>query len=485
MYIGRAVSVLLFVMTVGATAWGSQRLFPKRFSMIISPPAFVLFLPMLGQMGASVSSDSIGALTGTLFFVSLIRIFKDSLTWKRTGFAMTCLFLALLSKKTALFLLPTTILAIVMYLWTQEKVQLVQQIGRLLGVVLILSIMMAIVLALLPGKDAKEWVEWRKRGWETCGPTRIEEKALDGDAALRVGQCVDSQVAQILPLETVRKLGKQEIILKGYVRSAAGVAKGRAYIEDHSGASQVKLVAGNNWHPFTLTHTVQTANPKWMIVRLAWEDAEGPLLFDKVTLNTEHGKNLLVNGSAEQRKSMLVSSITNLMHYIRIPNRIVDQLLKPQSWNLEAWREYADSVRFCFMSFWGLFGSVTVFLPTTWYQLIAVACLLSLMGAMLSFFRRDCKKWQIGYLVVLMGSLIFLLLQTCLPVLGMRGTGWKPQGRYLFPGIFAIAIMMTWGWDNLLPKQWRNQGGAALAVVFLIFDALCLLVIIIPYYSQP
>jgi hypothetical protein len=84
-----------------------------------------------------------------------------------------------------------------------------------------------------------------------------------------------------------------------------------------------------------------------------------------------------------------------------------------------------------------------------------------------------------------MGSLIFLLLQTCLPVLGMRGTGWKPQGRYLFPGIFAIAIMMTWGWDNLLPKQWRNQGGAALAVVFLIFDALCLLVIIIPYYSQP
>ena len=119
MYIGRAVSILLFAAAVGVTALATRRLFPGSLFMQLIPPFFVLALPMLGQMGAAVSSDVLGVLSGALFFASLVPVFLDGLTWRRGLAVLGALVLALLSKKTTLFLLPTALLALPVYGWVR------------------------------------------------------------------------------------------------------------------------------------------------------------------------------------------------------------------------------------------------------------------------------------------------------------------------------------------------------------------------------
>ena len=96
MYIGRIVSVLLYSATVGITALTARSLFSESVFMQIVPPAFLLFLPMLGEMGTAVSSDAAGMLASTLFFASLIPILRDRLTWQKACTAIAAL--ALLSK---------------------------------------------------------------------------------------------------------------------------------------------------------------------------------------------------------------------------------------------------------------------------------------------------------------------------------------------------------------------------------------------------
>jgi len=482
MYIGRGVSVLLFAAAVGVTVLGVRSLFPNSLFMQVVPPTSVLLLPVLGQMVASVSSDAIGVLASTLFFISLIPVFRDGLTWRRGGVVMAALVLALLSKKTALFLLPTVLLAIPIYWWTRGG-RLSRQVCLALGTGVALLAITGVVLALLPGEDAAQWVKWRDYGWRSCGPTRFEGKAFEGEAALRIGTCTEMQITQILPVEVVRRIAGYPVTLAGWVRGAIGTAVGRVYIKDSESFSEVEVVAGEEWQPFSLSHTVDV-NPRWMVVRLTWEGSGGSLLFDGLTLTTSQGENLLVNGSAEQKRSLLVSLLIGVTRWIRVPGRIVEQMLMPQSWSREAWREYVQAARFCFQSFWGLFGSVTLFLPSVWYRVIGVPCLLALAGNLVFIVRRHHQEWQTGYLFVLMGGVALLILQTFLPMFGMRGADWMPMGRYLFAGVFAIMVLLAWGLYWLLPPRWEKWGTLMAVIAMFVFDVACLVFVIVPYFHS-
>jgi len=482
MYIGRGVSILLFAVAVGVTALGARSLFPKSLFMQVVPPILVLSQPSLGQMMASVSSDAIGVLTSTLVFASLIPVFRDGLTWRRGGVVLATLILALLSKKTTLFLLPTLLLAIPLYLWTRGRGPS-RRVCLVLGAGAVILISVAAVLALLPGQDAAQWVEGREYGWSSCGPTRFEGEAVEGEASLLVGTCAETWVVQSLPTEAMRSIAGQPVTLTGWIRGAIGPTVGRVYIIDNSDIfSQEVIEAGETWQPFSLSHNMD-ARAWRAAVRLAWDGPGGPLLFDNLALITDQGNDLLVNGSAEQKRSLLTSLLIDATRRIGAPDRVVQQMLMPQSWlSRQAWRYYVNAVSFCFRSFWGLFGSVTLFLPSTWYWPVGAACLLAVGGNLAFIARRRWSKWQTGYLFLIIIGVILITFQTILPMFGMRGTGWSPVGRYLFAGMFAIMVLLAWGFYQLLPARWEKWGTLVVAIAALVFDAACLLFVIVPYF---
>jgi hypothetical protein len=447
--------------------------------MQIVPPAFLLFLPMLGEMGAAVSSDAAGMLTSTLFFASLIPIFRDGLTWQKACTAIAALALTLLSKKTTLFLIPTALWVFPTYLWIKGKRPSQRVVKGLVGGSAFL-VVIAIVLALIPGGDAVGWAEWTG----TCGATRITTDAVQGKSTLRTGACTDAVVAQMLPPEKVKPLAGQQISLRGWVRSTQDRAVARALIKDNEKTSQVELTAEENWQSFTLTHTV-SANARQINVRLMWGGTGGAILFDDLTLSTSEGNNLLVNGSAEKGESLLIDLLGDAASRAGASRHLVQQALSSQSWNSTAWLKYAQAALFCFHSFWGLFGSQALPLPRFWYWALELTCVLALVGSLI-FVKKLEQKWLKGFLLTLMVALILLALQTFLPLVATRGTDWLPQGRYLFPGIFAIAILMTCGIRQLVPRgaRYKRESRATAVAVGLLagFDLACLGYLIVPYF---
>jgi hypothetical protein len=476
MYTGRLVSVLLYATAVGLTALTTRRLFPQSPFLQTVPPGLVLFLPMLGQMVSAVNSDAMGVLTSTLFLASLIPVFRDGATWRRGAVVIVALVLALLSKKTTLFLIPTTVLALPAYMWIRGF-----RCSRPIRVGLIASIatltLAGIVLSLMPGDDATGWTEWTG----SCGATRVEGDAYKGKATLRAGACADEIVAQALLPETVRRLSGKQVSLKGWTRSTAGRAVGQISVWDSEGHSQMTIAAEGKWQPFTLTHVVDK-QARWIGVRLTWIESGEGLLFDDLTLSTEDEENFLVNGSAEMKESLLVDLLSRIACSVGAPRRLVERVLRPESWSLEAWQEYAQAALFCFHSFWGLFGLQAIPLPRLWYWVIELTFLLALAGSAIFVAKNPGRERYTSYLIVLMGGCLLLVLQTLLPMIVNRGTYWLPQGRYLFPGIFAIVVLMVRGLYQLLPRSWEAWVTFAVVGSMVGFDMACLGLLIIPYF---
>jgi hypothetical protein len=478
MYIGRLVSVLLYATAVGLTALTTTKLFPRSSFMQTVPPGLVLFLPMLGQMGAAVNSDSMGVLTSTLFFASLASIFQDGLTWPRAGTLAGALVMALSSKKTALFLIPTLLIALPVYAWTR-RVNLPRRGKLALVTCVALLIISGIVLGLVPGGDAANWIEWPA----DCGPIRTEKDALEGKAALQVGDCADL-VVQTLPQETAKRLAGRRINLEGWVRTTAEQATGQVSIEDNEKSTQVTVTAGRDWQSFTLTHTVDT-NVQWVAVRLTGGESEEALLFDDLKLSAGNGENLLVNGSTERQESLLLDLISDSARLVKAPRRLVERAFTSQAWSLEALQGYKNGMIFCFHSFWGNFGWLALPLPSTWYWTIELACLLSLIGNLIFLIRKPKREGLTGYILTLAVSTFALTLQTFLPLISLRETYWLPQGRYLFPGVFAVVVLLAWGTCQVLANQWKRLTTTIAIGTLAAFDLCCLGILIVPHFWRP
>ncbi len=479
MYVGRVISGLLFAITVGLMAVGMRDLFPESRFMQTVPPATMLLFPMLGQTSAAVNNDVMGVLTGTVFFITLIPIFRDGLTVKRCLGVVAALICAFLSKKTAWFLLATILPAVAIYYWTRGK-NLPRRTFSLLGIGAGGLLLIGSVLALLPGGEADRWVEWKERIGSSCGTNRLLGIAWEGQAALRVGPCDYVRPTQVVAPDVVKQIAGQELVLTGWVRSQSGPVVGRVYVVDNESSSEIEVVANENWQSFAISHTM-SADPRWLVVRLGWKSGEG-LLFDQLVLSTDSPNNLLVNGSAEQTRSLLVSLLVRVMRWVRMPERIAEQILMPYSWDRAAWQDYGRIAGFVFQSFWGLFGSVTLFLPASWYQVLKGICLLGVVGNSVFVVWKCRRNWQTGYLLVLMCGVLLVILQTFLPMFGMRGADWMPQGRYLFSGIPAFSVLLAWGFYCLLPRRWEKASTMVSVLLALAFDVSCLVWVLIPYF---
>jgi 4-amino-4-deoxy-L-arabinose transferase-like glycosyltransferase len=119
-------------------------------------------------------------------------------------------------------------------------------------------------------------------------------------------------------------------------------------------------------------------------------------------------------------------------------------------------------------SFWGMFGWMNVPLPAWIYRVLTSGYVLAGIGGGLAWHRnrrRGSRPWAVWALWALL-PVLFVLWVT---IYGYRfgGSGW--QGRYLFPALPAIALLLAAGLANLLPQRGKAVplilgGGTLLAV---------------------
>ncbi len=120
------------------------------------------------------------------------------------------------------------------------------------------------------------------------------------------------------------------------------------------------------------------------------------------------------------------------------------------------WRDLKECFFTQFRSFWGVFGWMNVYAPQWFYQAFKALCLMSLLGLVIRFLRHRFNSQAIVKEKAAPIALLFLAFITqeaCMLALATKWNSSIYQGRYLFPAIAPIAIILSWGLTGLLPKK--------------------------------
>lgn len=115
-YLLRTISVLFAAGTVVVVWLTIRTIFPADDSMALAAGTFIVFWPMHTHVDASVTVDALVELFACLFFLMLGYLYLEGWSWLKAVTLVGVMGLAVLTKPTALFLLPTLAAAGVIYL---------------------------------------------------------------------------------------------------------------------------------------------------------------------------------------------------------------------------------------------------------------------------------------------------------------------------------------------------------------------------------
>ncbi|MCB0167668.1 MAG: DUF2142 domain-containing protein [Anaerolineae bacterium] len=150
---------------------------------------------------------------------------------------------------------------------------------------------------------------------------------------------------------------------------------------------------------------------------------------------------------------------------------------------------YLDSIRWGFLSFWGLFGWANIPIPGRLAQLLWGICLLIGIGVIIFFVRHvltvNDDQARLTYaqremmLILGIGSL-FALMGLYTPLIASSFQQWAPQSRYLFPALSPIALIAFLGFQQLIPGRWSYLALPIWLLALIVFDTLVLSYTVIP-----
>jgi 4-amino-4-deoxy-L-arabinose transferase-like glycosyltransferase len=129
-----------------------------------------------------------------------------------------------------------------------------------------------------------------------------------------------------------------------------------------------------------------------------------------------------------------------------------------------------------FKSFVGIFGLMNIYLPNWIYSIFTMLFLFAVSGYVLGLINR-----RISLLVTIILFMIFLL--NLFIVIRINLTFTQPQGRYLFPALPAVALIVAIGLENL--PRWSNYLTSGFLGGLLALHVYILATLVIPAYWPP
>jgi 4-amino-4-deoxy-L-arabinose transferase-like glycosyltransferase len=128
------------------------------------------------------------------------------------------------------------------------------------------------------------------------------------------------------------------------------------------------------------------------------------------------------------------------------------------------------------LSFVGVFGRMNVLMPQWIYQAFAVLGGFALTGYLVGLTRREIDQ----RLTIILLSMVLLNL---LVVIDFNLMFDQPQGRYMFPSLAAISILVALGLENL--PYWSRTMRRVLVTAFFLINIYVLLTVALPTYWPP
>jgi hypothetical protein len=123
-----------------------------------------------------------------------------------------------------------------------------------------------------------------------------------------------------------------------------------------------------------------------------------------------------------------------------------------------------------FDSYWGVFDSMLLFLPTNVYILLAVISLVTIAAGVTVFIKGD-------YSNIVVTNLFMWAMLTVLAVIAYvqyNAHFFQLQGRYLYPALLPLAAVGAVGINRILPQQLKRWGVFIVTLSLVTLNILCL-----------
>ncbi|MBI3734861.1 MAG: DUF2142 domain-containing protein [Chloroflexi bacterium] len=117
------------------------------------------------------------------------------------------------------------------------------------------------------------------------------------------------------------------------------------------------------------------------------------------------------------------------------------------------WNDLIDMFSTQFRSFWGVFGWMNITPPDWFYAVYQILGLAGLVGIIFFTARRSQHLSGIQKQMLACLALFIVVQEAYLIVLNTRCNVSCYQGRYLFPIIGPLAVMISWGLTSLFPRR--------------------------------
>jgi hypothetical protein len=432
---------------------------------------------MLAAIGASLSNDGLANLLGAALCWAILRLLRVGVSLRRVALVGGLLALGLLTKRT---LLPYVPLLVLLGLgWalrrptTWGRWSVVG--GRWSMVVVVLTLAVIWSSQQFDYQSAAMWQRfgiWRPpaRAWP---PWRPSQPAAGAALRLAAGE---------LDLQPLPAVGGD--LLRGRaLRYGARVwsdvaARGRLIVYDGVQQREWPFEVRGALAPEATLLVPPAGRGVWFGIA-----ADSGWFYADDFQATGEGipNNLLVNGGLDLPSLQLGSPLWPAARYLRLPDvawavasgHIVDMLPYGSGW-----------VSLFFASFWGHFGwmDVPFVLRSRWLPILALLSLAGVLGTLRWLLWRQGRSWQRRQVWVL---LLLLSISIALPVINAysmpRGQALQ-QGRYVFPELAAVALILALGQSALLPAGWRG-GWLLLWMCFWPVLALAALLRLLVFYA--
>jgi hypothetical protein len=294
-----------------------------------------------------------------------------------------------------------------------------------------------------------------------------------------------SGAAQALPGVGAEWAQNQELRLSAHVWTSDGVGRGRLAIDFGWATTEVPFKAEARGRIVT----VQTFIPLFCpYVMVSIRSDEGTIYADQLSAESRRrpGFNLLSNGDARVLATDPDGPRARLTRYLRLRELYwiwrSGRLLEPPplGWGL---------ARIFFVSFWGEFGYMSVPLVGAqpwdpWEAALWLVCAGGLLGMISWLARAGRPPWRRRAAALLFALIVAGLLFPLLNAYTQTRDQVIQQGRYLFPALAPIAILLALGWRALLPARWRVGALVVWSAWWALFAAAALALIVGFYYLR-
>ncbi|HHB90869.1 MAG TPA: DUF2142 domain-containing protein [Anaerolineae bacterium] len=426
----RWLSLALHLLTSGVAMFLATRLWPATPHRALGIGMLVGLLPMVGFIGTSVNNDALTMFWGAVGFTGL------ALARSKKAWGFTLLWIGIgpwLLDLGLLFLWP---LATMKGAWTGLRNRWGFSSHRRSIAILVASLsLLSILVLLLPNP---RWAA----GWRRHNLHRSRDQ---GQLYLEAAK-TPARLSQTLSgLIIVRRQG-QPLALEVEV-SGEGEALTLLVRED-GGRTETQCPLTTTPRICRISHTL-SSQAHFVSVQLILPAGHAHV---RVKLRDAAGWSLLLNGHGAYPAPIGDPLFTWLEKRLPLPAGYFSRVLYGQVWDVPSLIRYAAYGGFTWASFWGWFGWLTQPYPWWVYGGLAGATLLAVIGLWQKVMVRNRDKMgEVLWLAA--AAAVFISIQVFAPMLGQA---WQPQGRYLFPALVPITLLLFLGWETWVPEQRRN-----------------------------